>query len=321
MTTNAFVSALTASGHRPVLYELLPPPEDAKPEDRREFLRIIEKLLGDVHVDAINVPEVRNEAGQTSAKGAYTVGKGDPRPFARELCQYFPHIPVIVNHVVVSDPMDVLQRWVGESYDQFGLRALIVVGGESRHVRYVGPTVRQAAEWITRKFNRTVVADPLVVGGITIPSRRHTEQTRDEPERLLNKARSGMDFFTSQVIYESEAMKRLLEDYDTACRNAGASPKRIMISFAPISSKKDVQFLRWLGVDIPGAVEQKLEEGWIGMGWRSVEICQAVLQDILDFVSARNIAVPLGINVEHIMKYNVELSKELLVHLSKQLNA
>jgi len=75
-----------------------------------------------------------------------------------------------------------------------------------------------------------------------------------------------------------------------------------------------------LGVDIPSSVEQRLAEGWIGMGWRSVELCQNILKSILNHMKENSLAIPIGINVEHVMKYNVELSKELLINLSKILH-
>ena len=40
-------------------------------------------------------------------------------------------------------------------------------------------------------------------------------------------------------------------------------PRRILLSFAPVSSKKNIDFLKWLGVEIPLQTEKHLsnEEG------------------------------------------------------------
>ena len=311
----SFSSLIREINHYPILYELLPPPATATEKDKSAFFQIIDKVLSDIHVDAINIPEVREESGQTKDKGAATYQREDPRFFARELGNHL-NIPVIVNHVVVHDPVPSFYQWIERSYHEFTIRNVILVGGESNQIRYPGPTVREAAAWVTGDFNNKN-QEKILIGGITIPTRRSKEKDADEPARLLSKALSGIEFFTSQVIYEAESMKKLLFDYDSLCRQEGVKPKRIFLSFAPASNTKDIQFLRWLGVEIPVEVARQLHQGWIGMGWRSVELCRKILAEILDYAQKNKLQVPLGINVEHVMKYNVELSKELLVNLSK----
>lgn len=320
-TEGRFRQKISDSAARFILYEVIPPPTLGESSHRQAFFHALDRILSNVSVDAVNIPEVREESGQTGEKGAHTLPKGDPRIFAREFLSRHPDIAVIVNHVVVHDPFDSFTKWVKETSDTYGIAHAVFVGGESSAVRYPGPSVREAALWVRDKFNsQRLENNKLLVGGITIPTRRHLNPGHDEPARLFNKSQDGIEFFTSQVIYESESAKRLLTDYDAFCKAKQVFPKRIILSFAPVSTPKDITFLRWLGVRIPLSVEQQLHEGWIGMGWRSVEICTTILQDILQHISAHQIRVPVGINVEHIMKYNVELSKELLVTLSQLLS-
>ena len=316
-----FRNNIKTANYKPVLYELLPPPASSSGNNKNAFFQVIDKILSDVKIDAINIPEVRQESGQIKDKGAETFFRKDPRYFAQELLNRRSDIPVIANHVVVHEAPDVFEQWVKQTYEEFGIRNVIFVGGESGKIKYPGPTVNEAAIWVRDIFNKDKSeSDKMLIGGITIPTRRRDDPEYDEPARLLRKGQSGIEFFTSQVIYESDSMKSLLSDYDLLCRKSGQTPKRILLSFAPVSTTKDVQFLRWLGVSIPTAVEQRLNEGWIGMGWRSVELCQKILKDILDYVKSNSLKVPIGINVEHVMKYNVELSKELLITLSKILH-
>ncbi len=315
-----FSPSSAGSARIPVLYELLPPPRSEIDKALSPFLHAIDKLLENVHIDAFNIPEIHGEMGQTKEKGARTVPKGDPREFGQVLLRHRPDVPVIINHVVVHDPVEQLSAWMEETHQTYNVSNVVFVGGESNTIHYPGPTVRQATEWVRDHFNEGKQAEEqMLVGGITIATRRHQNPEADEPLRLINKGRSGTSFFTSQIIYEAEAMKKLLTDYDALCIKSNVEPKRIFISFAPASTVKDIQFLRWLGVSIPPDVEARLVEGWIGMGWRSLDICIGILSDILSYCRTNSLRVPLGLNVEHVMKYNFELSKELLMKLSELL--
>lgn len=313
-----FQNNIATTTYYPVLYELIPPPTSNKGNGKNAFFQVIDKILSDVHVDAINIPEIHDEVGKTKEREAYTVPKTDPRFFARELLNRRNDTALIVNHIVVYDKMKIFQQWVKQAYKKFGIRNAIFVGGESDKIKYFGPTVVEASSWVRDNFNKDCGKNnKMLIGGITIPTRRHGNPEHDEPVRLFRKGQSGIEFFTSQVIYESDSIKRLLSDYDELCRKKGVKSKRIFLSFAPVSTIKDIKFLRWLGVLIPSSVEQELHEGWIGMGWRSVELCEKILIDILNHIEKSSLRVPIGINVEHVMKYNVELSKELLIKLSK----
>ena len=43
-----------------------------------------------------------------------------------------------------------------------------------------------------------------------------------------------------------------------------------------------------------------------------------VFDKVLDYISEHEIKVPIGLNIEHIMAYNFELSVELLQMMSKK---
>jgi hypothetical protein len=90
----------------------------------------------------------------------------------------------------------------------------------------------------------------------------------------------------------------------------------ICLSFAPVTSKRDVELLSWLGVRVPKETYDALTTGWLGMGWRSLEICQDILEDVFQFVREREIHVPIGLNVGYINRHNFEFSITFLEQLS-----
>jgi len=311
-----------------ILYELIPPPKDATPREVEAVVECVAEFIASlpVSIDALNIPEVRPESTRETQRPQAFIPKMEPREFVRWVRPALPaSVDVIVNRCVVYAPREAQLRWLIRTYHEFRVENLVLVGGESSQIRYPGPSVLETATWITEYLNRgrwpydssrpAIPPTDFFLGGITIPTRRKPDPERDEPARLIQKSRRGIQFFTSQVLYEPFSMQRLLRDYAARCQAEGVPPCRIFLSFAPVSSPSDVQFLKWLGVEIPPDVEQELLKGWLGVAWRSIRVAERVLQDILDFVSAEHIAVPLGLNVEHITSRNFEVSAEMIARL------
>ena len=72
------------------------------------------------------------------------------------------------------------------------------------------------------------------LGGITIPSRL------GEGERIRRKHTAGLDFFTTQVLFDSNDIVWLIQQLNGV-------EARVFLSFAPVTLSRDIQFLRWLG--------------------------------------------------------------------------
>ena len=109
----------------------------------------------------------------------------------------------------------------------------------------------------------------------------------------------------------------MLKYYDDICKKNEVLPRRILLSFAPVSSKKNIEFLKWLGVEIPNATEERLENEKTTMTAESLDIASDILKDVLTNNEKLGITVPIGLNVEHIMSYNFQYSINMLQELSK----
>jgi len=90
-----------------------------------------------------------------------------------------------------------------------------------------------------------------------------------------------------------------------------------LLSFAPVSSYKNIEFLKWLGVEISSQTEKRLLDEDSDMTEKSLEIAREILNDVLSNNEKNNIKVPIGLNVEHIMSYNFQHSINMLQELSK----
>jgi 5,10-methylenetetrahydrofolate reductase len=289
-----------------VVYEILPPRIiDGTIESYAEK---ISTLLSRTHIDAINIPEVRAE----ETRGVRPVEeriRAEPREFGR-LLQDSVGIEAIVNRVTVHETAKEQEKWFGTTYEEFGIENYILVGGESSDIDYPGPSIIESASIIEDINNER--KSEIFFGGICLPSRRA------EYSRMLKKVKNGTEFFTSQVLYDGGEICKMLGQYSKACLDEGIETKRVLLSFAPITTQKNVEFLKWLGVKIPIETEDYLLENLEETKARSMEVSMRILEEILEYVTENNISVPLGLNIEHIMTYNFNTSIELLQKMSKR---
>ena len=291
---------------RPVVaYEILPPRE--KDGTLNSYAERISSLLSQTHIDAINIPEVHEENAR-GLRPVKNLERAEAREFGR-LLQDNVGIEAIVNRVTVHNDLDYQKSWIKETFYDYDIENLILVGGESSDIKYPGPSVNETSEYITRDLNAGRF--DFFCGGITIPSRKV------ESVRLLKKGSNGIEFFTTQVLYDGKKIKKMLKYYDDVCKENNVLPRRILLSFAPVSSKKNIDFLKWLGVEIPSQTEKRLTNKRTSMSDESLEIASEILKGILNNNEKLGITVPIGLNVEHIMSYNFQSSINMLQELSK----
>ena len=285
-----------------VVYEILPPRE--KDGTLNSYAANISSLLSQTHIDAINIPEVRDEVarGERPVKNKL---RAEPREFGK-LLQDIIGIESIVNRVVVHQDLDKEMTWFEETYNKYEIENLIAVGGESRKITYPGPSVNQALKAIKQNIKLDILC-----GGISIPNREK------ESLKLIQKSENGSEFFTTQVLYDSSKIIKMISHYQKRCDEQKTFPRRLLLSFAPVSSKKNIDFLKWLGVEISTDTEIYLNEYPQKMADRSMENATNVLNDILKYLNENKIVVPIGLNVEHIMSYNFQASIEMLQELAR----
>lgn len=125
----------------------------------------------------------------------------------------------------------------------------VFVGAASRETR-VATTLRRAQQL------RAEVNPALLLGAVAIPE-RHT-RNGDEHLRMIAKQEAGCSYFVSQVVYDGNAAKNVVSDYVYACRDRGLDPVPIVFTLSTCGSMKTLEFLRWLGVDVPRWIENDL---------------------------------------------------------------
>jgi 5,10-methylenetetrahydrofolate reductase len=289
-----FQESLLHPGVPVTLFEVVPPAA-AKPEALEASLQELHPLRG--RVDAINIPEIHDEdrPGERTSK---FIERVEPRILGARIQREL-GIDVVINRVTVHDPAP--ERWFDDTCRKWDIPNWVLVGGESKEITYPGPNPAEAARLV--KF----LGLPVSLGGITIPSRVN------EPERIRKKHAQGLDFFTSQVMFDSNDLVWLIQ-------RLNGVEARIFISFAPVTNRRDLQFLRWLGVDIPRDLDRFLigsEQGEAAAAEtcleRSINLAQRILMDVFDNLPPD--PPPIGLNIEHITRKNFTPSLAMLDRL------
>jgi methylenetetrahydrofolate reductase (NADPH) len=265
------------------LFEVVPPAA-GKPEALESSLRELQQVRN--LVDAINVPEIHDEDRPGERTGKF-IARVEPRLFGSRIKRE-PGIEVVINRVTVHDAEP--EHWFRDTIDRWGIGNWVLVGGESPEIHYPGPGPTEAAALVKS------LGLAASLGGITIPSRA------DEPERIRSKQSQGMEFFTSQVMFDSNDLVWLIQ-------RLNGLEARIFISFAPVCHHRDLEFLRWLGVDIPSDLDRFLlgaEHGATAPAAtcleRSINLAQRILMDVFDNLPPD--PPPIGLNIEHINRRN-----------------
>lgn len=262
------------------------------------------KKLG--NIDYINIPEIIEE----NHEGKPYYRNIDPREFGRLLHEKTGK-EIIVNKVVAHLPSKEFETWLTESISKFNLTNFVFVGVGSDHKKYPGIFVTDANKATAKVAQLT--NKNLHTGNITIPSRNN------EVQKIIEKTASGCNFFTTQILYESSGIKKLLHDYDKECKNKSTKPATIFLSFAPAASKQDIEFFKWLGVEFTLEIENRLlQAGDEEIGHVSVKIIREIYSEIIEYREKNNIHVPISLNIEAIFLQNLELAAELIKSLKQK---
>jgi 5,10-methylenetetrahydrofolate reductase len=291
----------TALQDRPLLFEPVPPSARTAAEKVTSYAqRVAQLLTSHPRVDAFVVPELVSE----NHNGEPHYRSGDVRRFAADVAARS-GCEAILNRVVAHDrSVAELRDWCLRAHAD-GIRNVMFIGGTSRFIPYPGPSVVEANTGLRSE----VEAHDGVIGNVVIPHRDH------EGYRMVTKSRSGAAFFTTQIVFEPAPLSRLIDEYGRLCRAYSVRPSTVILSVAPVADEDDLEFVRWLGADIPDGLERSLlsEDGSAsiaaGLGtWRGV----------LAASRSWEVPVPLGLNVEVVSPRHFSSAVDLLSALEKE---
>jgi hypothetical protein len=292
-----------------VVFAITPPRRSTPAERLPEIARATVERLGHLDLDGLVLYDIDDEGSRNPVERPFPFSPTvDPSDYRVDHLQAW-RTPAIVYRAVGKYQRQELRTWLTEQDPRRTLTVL--VGAPSSGTT---PTVSLAdAQALRAELN-----PDLLLGGVAIPERHSRRE--NEHLRLIAKQEAGCKFFVTQVVYDLNAAKNLVSDYRYECESRGLAPVPIVFTFSVCGSMKTLEFLRWLGIDVPRWIENDLRHSTNPLA-ASLEQAQATAVELIDF--CRRLGVPFGLNVESvsIRREEIEASVDLAARLTAHLRA
>jgi hypothetical protein len=291
-----------------LLFALTPPREATSADRAQEIADVTAERLQQLDLDGLVLYDIDDESDRNPEERPFPfLPTMDPAEYlSRHLDGW--DIPTVVYRAVGKHAEDELRSWLSAQEPD---RVLTVFVGATSRTKQVATSLRRAQEL------RAEAAPDLLLGGVAIPE-RHT-RTGEEHLRLLAKQAAGCSFFVTQVVYDVNAAKNLVSDYRYECVQRGLDPVPIVFTFSVCGSMKTLQFLQWLGVDVPRWIQNELRHADDTL---EASFDQALATALELIAYCRRLDVPFGINVESVSnrRSEIESSVELAARLRDELH-
>ena len=125
---------------------------------------------------------------------------------------------------------------------------------------------------------------------------------------MLRKQDAGCEFFVSQVCYDLDHARNLLSDYAYGCWDQGLDPRPVVLTLAPCGSVKTLEFMSWLGIEVPGWLRTEIIRSGDPLT-ASYEQCVVSARVLIAF--CRRLGLPFGVNVESLTNRKVEIDASI----------
>ncbi len=289
-------------------YGITPPKASHSEPRRREIAGIQARRIAKLPVDALVVYDLQDESSRTEAERPFPFRSTiDPLDYAYDYLSAVSAHKIVYRSVSGQDPKG-LRSWLTRLAERGG--STVLVGAPSR--RHTSSLRLKDAYLIRQETQPT-----LPTGGVVIAERHSMGATEDG--RVLKKVDQGCSFFISQAVYSLTATKDLLSDLYFRCQEDGRAVPPILVTLSPCGSQKTLDFMHWLGIDVPRWLRNELHHA-NDILQKSVDISLTAYEELLAFADEKNI--PLGCNIESVSlaKSEIEASVEMVHRAAKLMN-
>ncbi len=288
--------------HTGLVFYSFSPPKITTEEER--VLTIADRQrewLTGLDLDGLILYDIQDESSRTNEERTYPF---IPTIAPEVYCKRYLNdigIPKIIYKSIANHRREQFADWLHRNSE---LEYAVFVGASSQQqIRETNFSLSDAYELGQQLSNK------LLLGGVTIPE-RHSKKG-DEHHRIFNKKELGCRFFISQCVYNLNDTKNLLSDYYYSAQENGQDMAPIIFTLAPCGSLKTLQFMQWLGIQVPQWLYNDLKNSKDILD-ASIRTTTNIAAEILDY--ARTKKIPVGFNVESISmkKEEIEASGTLL---------
>lgn len=282
-----------------ILYGLTPPKKDNSPEKISEIAETQLKRIEKLNIDGIVLYDIQPETDRTIVER--------PFPFTETL-DPFEYSNSCFNSLKTEK---IIYRCVGK-YSEEQFKSYLQEAGSSAYTVFVGAASSNQKVSLSMRDAYRIRKEEnpdILLGGVSIPERHIVKQ--DEHLRIIKKIESGCNYFITQCVYNVEASKNFLSDYYYYCIENSLEPVPIIFTITPCGSAKTLEFMKWLGINIPRWLENDLLHSE-NILEKSVEICKKIITELVEFSQEKSI--PVGCNIESvsIRKAEIEAANQLV---------
>ena len=299
----SLVTKLRAGEGDFLLFGITPPKASAAPEDLERITSATLARVQSLSPDGVALYDIAEEQDRNPADRPFPfLPTLDP---AEYLEQHFTswEKPSVIYRAVGKYTEEDLGRWISEQNPSEVVSVL--VGASSS--KNIGTTSLRRAYELRAEHN-----PELIAGAVVIPERH--AQRGDEHLRMFDKQDAGVSFFVSQILFDVTAAKNLVARYADECEKRGVAPKPIAFTISVCGSVKTLEFLAWLGVEVPFWMERDLRRAESALE-ASYQLARDIAVDMVSY--CRRLGVPVGLNVESVSTRKVEI--ETAVQLAADL--
>lgn len=289
-----------------LLYGMTPP----KVQHSEEELKIIAQKhiarVKDLDIDGLILYDIQDESDRTDKHRPFPfIQTIDPCEYAQEHLDAPLKFPVVIYKAVGKYDKKEFSSWLEKRKDK--RFHTVFVGAASKETKV---TIGMSEAYALKKK----VAPNIALGGIMIPERHMIKH--DEHLRVFSKIDKGCEFFVSQCVYDLMSAKKFLDDYAIYAKQNNKPLVPIIFTITPCGSAKTLDFMKWLGINIPSHLEERLKNSE-DILQDSVTLSRNIFEILYFYGKGKGI--PVGCNVESvaIRKAEIDASIELLHDVQK----
>ena len=283
-----------------LFYGLTPPKHNSDEDKIRDIAnKQIERLKG-LELDGLILYDIQDESSRTDLTRPFPfLATLSPDDYSANYLTQL-EIPRIIYKSVGKYSSNEFENWITDKSKNN--ECVVLVGAPSTH--------HEAMLSLADAYKISKPAQQAIaLGGVTIPERHNKKG--DEHIRIFNKIDSGCSFFISQCVYSANHTKNFLSDYYYASLEQNRELQPMIFTLTPCGSLKTLEFMGWLGIDIPKWLNNDLKHSNDILG-KSIEICKTIAVELLEYCNEKKI--PIGFNIESvaIRKEEIEASIQLV---------
>ena len=264
-----------------VFYSLTPPKVTTEQERVITIANNqLERLKG-LAIDGLILYDIQDESDRTDKERTFSfIGTIPPEVYSKKYLSEL-KVPKIIYKSIANQTASQFTDWIKQTE---GIDHVVFVGAD-----VTGFSLNDAYA-IKQQY-----AAPIILGGVTIPERHNKKG--DEHLRIFNKIDKGCRFFVSQCVYNLNDTKNLLSDYYYHALEHGKTMAPLIFTLAPCGSLKTLQFMEWLGIEVPKWLYNDLKHSKDILE-ASISMSINIANEILEYATSKNI--PVGFNIESI---------------------